>query len=762
MQRSQTGKGGQVFRPPIRNSVWVITIALLLATTACNEMVEGADLVKWDKLVVLSAVPMVKRADGAGVWFEPICRSSTESGDDSPVKSDADGISLKVLFLGSMKKSGNDKDNSIQPGDYLANGRLEDDQVGSGLFDLSFDCVDRLPDGSPTVCGTGLSADELNIDSVDFYDYMEGTNGDDVGVLFLLDMSGSMQGLVYPNAPYQYKEDTFTNINQKLPEGYMFQKNGTDPKGVRFAALQNVIKNNINPSDNVVVVAFNESAFKVVCDSESMPSAIQDDPDALMNECYGINRSLIVGQEQGSLEPSELTKLQGKERGRTPLWYALNRVHYFMKTQGQTFRHIVVIGDGPDTCSASSELNQCSGECVQYKTEFEEFRDNLMTNDGVPVPWEDRIPVHFVQLGAKGYPERDPRQQEVACLTGGQHVFINAHEIPYDKLQDIVESTLRNLMYTVRGYWQFNLEYTALSKYDDPPSGWLYALDGQGMVKPGADSLLVSQQEVFNFAYGQAGTVLDGRISVRKPCDPNDNDCYKVDVTGCQSDMDCSGALARLCDKQSSKCVECFNDDECDEGGRCNSTTRECVYSCRVPVSWCDDESLTCRRGFEYETNGSASTCGDEKAKVLVLVKTEGLPEEYKEVILGDIPTLCCGGRCMPPDPPGIPSDFRYPPNSGKVCFQWDDVAGWQREIPEDPTSTWVYYAQLNAGAGPNCTWGKLQEHLKYNVGAFNFDDHWTCSGSSLNCYQPPGSEIMCAPPCDYDEKCIGGQCIPE
>lgn len=664
-------------------------IMILLALPACEENIRYTRAVKWDKLVVMSAVPVSQTNEGGVKRYQPIC------GATSPGVKDADGLALKVLFLGALVNSDSDVDRSIQPGDHVESALVTLEGTTPDLFELDFNCIDRLPDESPTTCDSGLATGSPQIDSIDFYNYEKDGLEGDVGVLFVLDLSGSMQGLVNPFPPYQYKEDTYSNVNQKLPAGLNFQQNGTDPAGERFKALQDTIEQSLNVEDSILVVAFNENMFKVVCDTEEMYSVDTDDINVLMNECYGKYRSLFLGHEGVEAEIGELSKLQGKERGRTPLWYAVNRAYDFMRQRDQTFRHIVVVGDGPDTCSESAELNHCSGPCTQYRLEFEEFQENILSEE-----WEDRVPIHFVQLEAIGYPDPDPRQQEVACLTGGQHIFINAHHIPPYKLRDVIESRLRNLMYTVRGYWRFNVELSAMSQTNDPPNGGLYAIDGMGKVLPGVNGLLVAQEDLFSFAFGEEDTTLDGRVAVRKPCDPgNDN---------------CSATVG------------------------CNGDAEQCASSCRLPVAWCDEETLTCLQGFEYEPNGSSSDCEDQKAKILVEVKVQGQPTEYKEVILGDLKNLCCKGRCLPPDPPQIHTDFRYPPNSGKVCFQYDEIAGWQRELPEDPTSTWVYYGELNQGAGPDCSWSKLKEHLEYGGGDFEFDQDWTCAGSNDNCYPPP------------------------
>ena len=754
----------------------VVLLAVLLALPACDSNVEfRRPGIKWDKLVVMSAVRVVKRtnetADGAiQTYYEPVCRFTTESGDDSPAATDADALALNVLFLGSEKKGSPDKDMSIQPGDIITRkeeGKIlqkfvTDSSVKISMFELVFDCVDRLSDSTTGDCSAGIQGDRPSLASVEFNSYGHHSVEGDVGVLFLLDMSGSMQGFVNPSPPYQFKEDTYSKVNEKLPAGFNFHTNGTDPLGARFQALESVIRANLNPEDKMAVVAFAENMYKVVCELEF------DDPNEALEECYGVNHSLVVGEQDpvsdAGVASSKLIKLQGQERGRTPLWYALDRAYEFMRAQDETFRHVVVITDGPDTCSDSAHLNQCSGECGQNKLEFEKFRESILkTPDGNPVFWKDRLPIHFVQLGAKGYVERDPRQQEIACLTGGQFVFINAHQIPSANLQDVIVTTLRNLMYTVRGFWQFNIPYESVSTSTKPSTGWLYGIEGSGKVMPGTTKLLVGAEQVFTYAFGEWGvSTFDGRVSIRKPCDPDSNECEATGAVGCQTDQDCPGSVARFCDTKSNKCVECFEDADCAEEGACNKTTKACIYSCRVPVAWCDNEALTCQRGFEYEANGGKSDCGDEKAKVSVLVEIEGQPEEYEDIPLGKLPTLCCGGRCLPPDPPKIASDFRYPPGSGKVCFQYDEVSGWTREFKDDPNSSWVYYGELKAGAGPDCSLNKLKEKMQYAVGTFDFDKHWSCAGTSLNCYQPPGSEVVCDPPCADGEKCAGGQCVEE
>ena len=649
---------------------------------ACVKHDPGSPNRKLDELLVLSSIPVVEEtAPDFSRQYAPLCRAPTE---------DPDGVIFNVLMQGTMKKSTPpDQDLSLKPGDYVSGQQIAQDGLTPELLELSIKCVDQLPDPDPHQCNSGILGDDLDTQQVDFYRYGD-PDADPLGnvaVAILIDMSGSMKGLSDPFPPY--KEDTFENFTQVVPEGFSFSDNATDPGGSRMSAVETLIKT-LNDDDPVIVFTFNEYKIDIVCKLPDQPDA---DYAKKEEKCFGTNRELVLGGPEGF---SLLDAIKGDERGRTPLWTAVDKVVDFMlassMAENASFRHILVITDGPDTCSPSADLNECSGLCMQYHTEYEMVRANITESE-----WSDRIPVHFVQLGAKGYPERDPLQQEMACLTGGHYVFVNAHEIPPDSLLAVLEMTLRRVRYTFRGYWRLAVELSVMQKSNEPDSGRLHALGGWGKLLSGAERLFTNNEEFFRFDYGedQTSPYFDRRVSVRKECTP--------DSDACPSE-------------------EPYN--EC-------STTRW----------WCDEETLTCRSARAWEDNGEISSCKPRDTTLVVGVKEGNSRVSTEIAVFGMMPTVCCRGRCMPPAPPEPPDELKQPEGMASACFYYT-IDGWVLEDPGAPDSAWVTYATLKLS--DQCTWQPFQEffdsHAPPSPGDFPggweycLKDH-----DGDNCYPPSG-----------------------
>lgn len=660
------------------------------------------DQVKWDQLFVLSAVPAkLGGEEGAGWAYSPMCRD---------VANDPVGVQFNMLFQGTQKKGDSgDRDMSIKPGDFVNNKFIESDKVTPKLFTLNLTCMESTPDGNLYACD-GLAGSPVEFQSVDYYSYGRPAldNKGSVALAILLDMSGSMKGLVDPYPPY--KEDNFANVSAKLTSD-TWGDNASDGGAARFTAIEAVIRG-MNDKDPVVVFAYSESKFDMVCHLPSEPDA---DLKTKMRECFGTNRESIIGF-------NGLDKIKGEEKGRTPLWYALDVAYRYMEgdpsqwvdqegkaidppsaLRNAAYKHILVVGDGPDTCGPSTDLNTCSSQCLQYNTSFETVRDYIETK-----PMIERIPVHFVQMEAKGYRMRDARQMEVACLTGGQYMFVNTLDIPKSQLQDTLGKTLMRVRYTFRGYWRGVLNLATMKKGNDPKVGYIYTLEGTGKVVAGDDELLVSIED--GFAYKVGTTDLEGdepfadrRLAVRKECSPA--------VDTCPQD-------------------EKYN-------------------ACSTEQWWCDPQEMICKSTLSWLENGEKSSC--TAASVLIKVQTEtktgsGTQNETKTVELAGIPTLCCHGDCAPPKPPEVPAEVAKPEGLAAACFYYDEGRGWSREDPDDPDSKWVYWATLKIKPESGCTWENLEPHLKYpNVGELAYPDDWDCGGA--NCFPPPGEAAQEPPP---------------
>ena len=673
------------------NSSWFAMTAVSLGLlVGCNLAPEqkAPQFQKWDGLHVLSAVP-VKKVDGE---YVPVCRSTTE---------EPAGLQLNALFQGTMMtgESG-DRDISIKPLALLGNQTVDPAKVTANLFELYFSCIESFPDDDLSQCSSIFTGgDDMMIDRVDFYNYgqPEETSQERVAVAVLMDMSGSMNGLVASHYPFQ--EGPIETLSQLM----MFDSwPATDPKNARYVALVSFIKT-LNHDDALILFAFNDYGIDVVCEIDGKAGA---DKATKLEECFTTDRDLVLGRASEETK-SALESLQGEEKGMTPLWSAIEEVYPYMqgrteeaKTAGVNdykLRHLLVIGDGPDTCAASPEQNQCYGGCVAFSTTYDTLREMIEVD-----PMADRIPIHFVQMAAKGYPERDPRQQEISCLTGGHYSFVNTFDIPDGRLPDVLSQTINRIRYTFRGYWRLAVPMGTIKKANNPPRGWLYGVTGGGKVLPGAEGMLVQNEDAFSFKvldeaagdYDQA----DRRIAFRKECDPDGPSVCPASET--------------------------FNE-------------------CSSREWWCEPQTLTCMSAEAWVPNGEKSSCSPQDVYVSVRTTNAVDGEVGIELYaLKGVETRCCMGGCMPPSPPAVPPEVATPAGHASACFWYEENKNWvfmnpdRVDLDDDAAMAWVYFAQLNIKEG--CAVEDFAPYLsQYESTDFEPGD-WSHCTKEVNCFQPP------------------------
>ncbi len=694
-------------KPKLTYGVFLAVTLLILGAsqTGCDSTaLLYLSEVKFSELYVVSAVPMKKVTVDGEVKYVPLCRMQDEV---------ADGLILRILLKGTQDREGNDLDQSIRPGDRIDLQEVTEAKITSERFELSFNCIEQQLPGTaqcttPSDCDQGKTCDigvgkgfcvasadlggchsgiqtgNVAISHVGFKAFTP-NRGENVGVAILVDMSGSNKGFVKPFPPY-YEVDNQdrSGIHQDAMDG--FAQRASDINGTRMNAVKTIIEN-LNTDDKAIVFGYREYGIDVIC---VLPGDLDADNDTKKEECFSSSRALVLGT--GDFGP--LDDYKPNVGGRSPLWTALHQVYEYMdthpKTQSTKYKHIVVINDGPDTCSPSSSLDQCSGSCFQFSTSFE-----TVVSAVEAVDYENRIPIHFIQYQAKGYRDRDPRQQEIACLTGGHHMFINSEEFDHTHLTNVFQDTARLVRYTFGGYWEFAIEMTKLGEDDSLPPGWNYGIEGSGKLLSLADHFLVPSDYNIDpeMTFAITNDSVDRRVSLRKDC---------------KSDGDCP-------------------DDE--DAGTC--TTR---------LWWCDDETLECASAVEWAGNGTGGGgCGNVDAVVRTQVRdiVGGGSTETKEVSLGDLPSFCCNGACMPPMPPVIPDGVAEP--AGVVCFEYDDEKGW---FFDEDEQEWVYWAELYVK--PGCKpWAEVKTAIAFGVngnpaiGDLTWEEHWGCPDRQ-NCFPRP------------------------
>ncbi len=668
-----------VRRDPVQSVRLIVAVGFLL-TAACQETIY-LQTRKFDELVVLAADPArrLTSADGKAS-YEPVCRGADSS---------AEALLLHVLLRGTFVMDENEQDLSVKPGDKVGMGKVTLDNLSQGRFDLHFTCMEEASgELDYTDQCSGIQFPPSDFDGLDFYRYGgPDDNGGTVALVVLIDMSGSMKGLTMQTPPYN--EDSKDNVVFQM--GSDFIKLATDKNESRIAAVKSLI-HSLNPEDRLLVLAFNEQAVDVVCELPGWDNEAMD-YEQRKEQCFGTNRDLVIENLTG---PSALDGLQGQEGGRTPLWLAVRDAYEFLEqnphAQDADFRHIIVVGDGPDTCGLGAEGSQCTGPCGNNLGDsvdaFQDFRAELESQ-----PFEERIPVHFVQMKAVGYPERDPRQMEVACLTGGHYRFLNLLDLAEEDRPDLVRDALVDIRSTFRGYWRFAVRMPSLASDMDLFPGRLYLLGGDGTVLPGEDELLTANPRDFQFLamtdIGYEHVVpLDSRVAFRKACELG-------------SDGPCPPAL--------------------DEG------------ECSVRKSWCDEETLTCLSALEWKPDGEDGGCYPQSAVVSVEVEGEQGTTKTEEVSLGLVPTVCCMGKCRPPRPPEVPNELSHP-TTGAACFWYQEEKGWTEKNPGSANQAWVYFA--TAKTGGDCDWAAIKASLKYSdPQSLAYPDDWDCEGE--NCFPP-------------------------
>ena len=716
-------------RAGIRGVVGILLVfALQVVLSSCDATaILYVDQVKWDGLHVLSAVPVKKEAGE----FVPVCRSLTE---------EPYGLQFNVLFQGTTKKGDSgERDISIKPYDLVDNQTIDPEKINAELFEINITCLESLPDDDLDHCGDFTGGDDLPIDRIDYYRYNqpESTNNEKVAVAVLMDISGSMNGLAMPHYPYE--EGPIETVGELVVD---LSLNATDPKNARYTAIDSFIKT-LNDDDALIIFSFNESGIDVVCEINGKTGA---DKITKLEECFSTDRELVKGKDKG-IPKTALESLQGEEKGRTPLWSAIEEVYPYM--QGQTaesktagvnnykLRHILVIGDGPDTCAAGPEQSQCDGGCVAFSTSYETVRDMIeFDSDDNPVPMADRIPIHFVQMAAKGYPQRDPRQQEIACLTGGHYNFVNTLDIPMGRLQDVLTQTINRIRYTFRGYWRFDVPLGTVKKANDPPVGWLYALAGGGTVKRGVEGVLVKNDEVFIFKVNDEAVgdnnQADKRIAFRKECDPD-------------------------------------GPSICPDG--------ETFNECSSREWWCEEQTHTCMSALAWTPNGEKSSCSPRDVYISLRTTNTASGDTDNELYpIKGVETRCCRGGCMPPSPPAVPPEVAKPDGHASACFWYEENKSWvfmnpaqfDRDLVEcidtndcDADNTCVANVCVKTCFGPaDCeageTCGPNSKCVRNCAGDGDCEGGWICSeGECMP--QPCGGEADSECPDGY--LCDGEQC---
>ena len=516
-------------RMPALLRAGMLLLCVTVAGAGCEDD-ERRVFTQLHRVRVLGAVPGVQTTDGR---LARVCRPSDAADGDRVTLLDV-ALTSDSRWMWSDGLLWDELDTSIHPGDNVrTSAHAAGLPVGSGDADgphpelasswgLALDCVDLLAedgDADAYACG-GTEYASGTIRQVEHVSRQARRRlGHDV--MLLIDLSGSLSGWVDKDT---YREGPAAEIELSPQFGQL----ASDRFEVRLAAAIDFVET-LNVEDRLGVLGFQEPGMIVPCASAASDSL------GKLRDCFGDNRDVWIRTDP-STDPRSAHPIDeylfGRSVDRSNLWEAVAFAWDFLDdrlgerpepdTSGRT-RQIVVITDGPDTSSVSETLTPCTSPASATR-----FADVSERVDALEAAGRPPIQVHFVQFESKGYPGRDPRQMELACRTGGHHMFINSNFLPWQqstRLSDSLFTALASIRLSFMGHWSLALKVGALTSDSvlpvGTPRGHLYALEGALRLREGAN---LADRDVFAFlGVGEHpdGTGVEGwdqRPAIRKPC----------------------------------------------------------------------------------------------------------------------------------------------------------------------------------------------------------------------------------------------------
>jgi len=648
MMRSPLGK-----RP--RQLIIFTGLLALLVFGACNyRWVAVLSTFQFKQMEFVSVFPAHRDAEG---------KYTRQCGPSDSRKANALMFSVNLVGTEKSGTTSQDKDfdSSMKPGDLVKKSAGESSvrevlDLTSADFKVNIDCVEPYPDADLTSADpkcqgkTGPSAAQAN--QVEFAGYFGGgfrrpvSDKDAMAIAVMFDQSGSIKGFIDAEGLAEVKPGSLG------PWPSNFSPLGTDPESQSSLAVK-ALFGQLNKNVLAGVFQFSEQlglTAKIVCDL--MPDGTEEER---RQDCYGTDRDIFVNS-------NAYTDLQINPAGRTPLWSAVQDVYNFMKEKGRAdVRHILVITDSPDTCHPDSpdykpsyrlyrsatktysKVEQPSCSTVSYDDFLNTVLADIKDPSGNYLPMEE-LPVHvsFIQLQSVAHPERDVRQQEIACLTGGHYLFVNGRDISNnntnpDGLRTAINNAVERWRGSMGGTWTVAVDYADLENRGQLPLGANLALAGTVEL----NETRVLQSYPLPLRIGHVGTTpvpnYDTRGSIWVPCISGDScDWYPL------ADPDCSQKACRVAD---GVCASSWKADDsaCDDAGVC------CWGSC-VEVNECQTRDELCNvtnKADATACTGGVCCEGECKAGASNCTGGSGDPCEGKPDDTPCVGGVCCDGMCV-------------------------------------------------------------------------------------------------------------------
>jgi len=531
------------------------------------------------------------------------------------------GLEVNVAFVSTDRKRplcAHDRDLAIKEGELIELTRvkttLPGPTVGPNNFKMHLDCLSPYKAGDQA-CSTSLSGNDLYGAAVHYEkvaDRCDPNRSDTwLNVAVMVDHSGSVSGLVDGESQLEDLPDI-----TDLP-GNIDANTKSDPFNARITAATTFL-DSLNDLDRAIAYYFDEDSstgVSVAC-SDSMkciggtrdnekcasssdcPGGDCFDDLSLTNDtfeslpfkgcsndtnqqkaCFG---RLSVRKQLMKLGLEFKAKLKGE--GRAPLWQGLEEAYTFLTGSSADCnggvsrnRAIVILTDGPDTCTDSEDFNykdltwpyksdpnkqpQCRVQCANAQINYQALRKQ-MDQDGWPVQ------LHFVQFQSPAHKTPDARMQELACRSGGTFQFINSEN--FSKLNPTDYTTLTTAMTRVRnvlsGSWRVGFTHSAMNAGQDVKPGTMMAVQGSmQFINAKFLSLDAAYSGSNNWRFGFTGQE-DRRLLFRRACAAS---------TDCGGDAECGAnwcTPAGLCQASAAQ-----DQLPCSKGKCCGGT---CAAKC--------------------------------------------------------------------------------------------------------------------------------------------------------------------------------------
>ena len=545
----------QAVRPWLAGAMGIVLVAGACDSTAKFSIPDR----KFSDLQVVTAFPAFVDDSGG---ITRVCGPAL----DNEIALEPNAVEFTMNFVSTSLKNPactGDADLSIKEGELIELSPLRTSganaTVAPGNFKVQLQCVEPRGTTVSGTCPTGIEGDGLSPSAVKYQANAGRCNPGKaetwVNVALLLDNSGSTSGLVDPKT--NREDSKLVDTPVKLQP--------SDPSDARISAARLFVQS-LNEKDRAIAYHFGEKLtdgvevaasnnLGCIGGSKDLKPCLED------SDCPG--GACIPGGNPNGNELELLARVDAEKKafgnkpehrkylyaalddpkvkdggeGRAPLWKALSVAFDFLKNQtALQNRHIIVLTDGPDTCTHSEDLtyvssdNNCRTPCQTADVDFKALREKMSAS-------QYPVTVHFIQWQSAGYKQPDAGMMEIACRTGGTYQFLNFQEMNQANLDDLNKAMQRAIFrvrYAMSGNWRVGLKLEAIKA---PPigqiaTGELYAASGylqfQNQLFPSLKTPYeYSTNWRFNFDTGNE----DRRVIFRRACSGS-ADCNGSDSCG--------------------------------------------------------------------------------------------------------------------------------------------------------------------------------------------------------------------------------------